>query len=57
MKTDRKLTDVEKFIINNTDTSKYTIRCCEKDGIFAVRKDVDKKLCPYCKKECDKYID
>lgn len=51
----KKLSSVEKMLINITDTDKYNLYRCEEHGIFAVRKDNDTQLCSYCNKECELY--
>lgn len=52
----KKLSTVEKMLIDTTDTDTYNLYRCPEDGIFAIRKDIEKQICPYCKKECDKYV-
>jgi hypothetical protein len=51
MKLTKKLSTVEKFIIQNIN-DEYTTRYCDLHGVFQKHKNDDGK-CPFCKKECE----
>ncbi len=51
----KKLSQVEKFLVDNNDNENYQLYRCEDCGIYSIRKDFKNKNCPQCKKECKIY--
>lgn len=46
------------MLVDTTDTNTYNIYRCIEDGVFTTKKDMEpNNLCPYCKKESEKYVE
>lgn len=53
----KKLSTVEKMLIESTDTTLYNIYRCKEDGIYCVLKTSNSQICPHCGKECVKHVE
>jgi hypothetical protein len=49
----KRLSQVEKFLIENANDDNYSTRYCNDHGVFQKRQDVDDGKCIYCKKQCE----
>jgi len=54
----RKLTKTDKTFLEMIDRENYDIfECINDDPLYATRKDIKDKTCPYCKKQGILYED